>query len=104
MAVKFAEKPSGELAQALARAKELKSQLAAAADELNRSIADAEAAIVALQIGVRASVVLEEDPQRVLNCLLKTAGSDIPGPLCCTCPPAGQALHTGPCLPQFNNL
>lgn len=78
MTVKIKEKPSGDLAQALSRARELKTKLAAAADELNRSIAEAEAAIAALQIGVRASVVLEGDPETLWSRLL-VFGKDAKG-------------------------
>jgi hypothetical protein len=53
------KKAPGDLAQALARARDLKPRLEAATDDLNRSIEAAEAALVSLQLGVRASTLMD---------------------------------------------
>jgi hypothetical protein len=60
MAVTIKKAP-GDLAQALARARDLKPRLEAATDDLNRCIEAAEAALVSLQLGVRASILMNED-------------------------------------------
>lgn len=56
--------PSAGLAEALARARALKPKLEGATDEMNRSIQEVEAALIALQLGVRASVTLVSDTNR----------------------------------------
>ena len=57
------KKAPGDLAQALARARDLKPRLEAATDELNRSIEAAEAALVSLQLGVRACIVMQRNDE-----------------------------------------
>ncbi|TQF09456.1 hypothetical protein FJV41_44555 [Myxococcus llanfairpwllgwyngyllgogerychwyrndrobwllllantysiliogogogochensis] len=60
MTVKLNQPPAG-LAETLARARLLKPRLEDATDEMNRSIQEVEAELVALQLGVRASVNLESE-------------------------------------------
>lgn len=54
--------PESDLAEALARAREVRPKLSEATDKLNKSIAEAEQAIAALQLGVRASVEMYSGP------------------------------------------
>ncbi|WP_120545713.1 hypothetical protein [Corallococcus terminator] len=52
-------KAQDDLVQALARARDLKPRLEAAADELNRSIEAVESTLSNMQLGVRASITME---------------------------------------------
>lgn len=56
------KKVAGDLAGALERARALRPKLSEATDRLNQAIVEAEKAIAALQLGVRASVVLHHTP------------------------------------------
>src|ERR1700738_1169264 len=53
----------GDLADALARANAIRPMLSAAADALNKAIEEAEQAIAALKLGVRASVNMFSDDE-----------------------------------------
>lgn len=59
MRTRVRQPPTG-LAETLARARDLKPKLDGATDEMNRSIHEVEAALGALNLGVRASVTLAE--------------------------------------------
>jgi len=58
MRMRVKQPPAG-LAEALARARDLKPKLDGATDEMNRSIHEVEVALAALHLGVRASVTIE---------------------------------------------